>query len=99
MESERIVLVCLKNRTREVRLELVGDDACACTTTPFSVDLLDKAVRAKFADLPCLADTSGSCSIDDATSALLFARLCTPRELAFRGKPSYCVYIVFAGEE
>jgi hypothetical protein len=49
---------------REVRLEpdFVGD---ACTTTPFSVELLVKAVRPKFSDLPCLTDnTSGSCSIN-----------------------------------
>jgi hypothetical protein len=64
MESERVGLVCLKNRMREVRLEpdFVGD---ACTTTPFSVELLVKAVRPKFSDLPCLTDnTSGSCSIN-----------------------------------
>ena len=54
-ESERVVLVCLKNRTREVRLEAESD---ACTDTPFPVSRLDQAIRAKFSDLPSLTSTS-----------------------------------------
>ena len=53
MESERVILVCLKNRTQEGRLESDGNTAAL-----FSLSVLDQAVRAKFADLPSLSDTS-----------------------------------------
>lgn len=49
------MLVCLKNRTREVYLQAGDEDS---TETAFSLGRLDAAVRAKFADVPSLSERS-----------------------------------------
>lgn len=55
MESEKVVLVCLQNRTREVHLSTELSTADSSD----SVDLrrLEEAVHTTFSDIPSLTDT------------------------------------------
>ena len=53
--EKRVVLVCLKNRIREVHLQAGDEDSAE---TAFSLGRLDAAVREKFADVSSLSERS-----------------------------------------